>query len=69
MYVVKNTEDFADGKYDELLELGRRGLSGTTPSLEKQSQPLSEHPNTSLVKQERGYLSPSQISYSQTSYQ
>lgn len=69
MYVVKNTEAFANGKYDELLELGHRGLSGTTPSLKKLSQPLSEDPNTSLVKQERGYLSPSQISYSQTSYQ
>jgi hypothetical protein len=56
-----------NGKFEELVELGRRGLSGTTPSLKKLLQPVSEDPNISLAKKERGYLDPSKISYSQGS--
>jgi hypothetical protein len=66
-FSVKNAEDFANAKFEELVELGRRGLSGTTPSLKKLLQPVSEDPNISLLKKERGYLDPSKISYSQGS--
>ena len=66
-FSVKNAEDFANGKFEELVELGRRGLSGTTPSLKKLLQHVSEDPNISLLKKERGYLDPSKISYSQGS--
>ena len=64
-FSVKNAEDFANGKFEELVELGRRGLSGTTPSLKKLLQPISEDPNISLLKKERRYLDPSKISISQ----
>lgn len=64
-FSVKNAEDFANGKFEELVELGRRGLSGTTPSIKKLLQPISEDPNISLLKKERGYLDPSKISFSQ----
>ena len=67
-YSVNCAEDFKTAKFEELLELGRRGLSGTDPSLKKLAQPISEDPASSLAKRERGYISPSQISYSQTSY-
>ena len=66
-FSIKNAEDLANGKFEELVELGRRGLSGTTPSLKKLLQPVSEDPNISLLKKERGYLDPSKISYSQGS--
>jgi hypothetical protein len=64
-FSVKNPEDFANGKFEELVELGRRGLSGTTPSLKKLLQNVSDDPNISLLKKERGYLDPSKISFSQ----
>jgi hypothetical protein len=67
-YSVKSAEDFKTGTFDQLLELGRRALSGTEPSLNKLQNPISEDPNISEVKRERGYLSPDKISYSQTSY-
>ena len=70
LYSIKNAQDFKQAKFEELWELGRRGLSDATcrPSLSKLSQPISEDPAISLVKQERGYINPSQISYSQGSY-
>ncbi|MGI8831518.1 MAG: hypothetical protein ACR2IS_02640 [Nitrososphaeraceae archaeon] len=68
LFSVKNGEDMVNGKFDELVELGRRGLSTITPSLSKPKQPVSEDPNISLFKKERGYISPSAISYNQTSY-
>jgi hypothetical protein len=65
---VKCADDFKLGNFQELWELSRRGLSGTEPSLSRLSQPISEDPASSEAKKERGYISPSQISYSQTSY-
>ena len=64
-FSIKNAEDFAIGKFEELVELGRRALSGTTPSLKKLLQPISEDSNISLEKKSRGYIDPSKISFSQ----
>jgi hypothetical protein len=69
IYSVRNVDDFKNGSFSELWELGRRGLSGIEPSLKKLAQPISEDPATSLVKIERGYISPSAISYAQKTYQ
>ena len=69
LFSVKNAEDFVNGKFDELVELGRRGLSTSISSLSKLKQPVSEAPNISPLKKERGYISPTAISYNQTSYQ
>ena len=71
VYSIKNSADFKQGKFEALWELGRRGLSDAAgaPSLSKLSQPISEDPATSLVKQERGYINPNAISYGQKTYQ
>ena len=55
--------------HDEVYQLGQRGLSNEEPSLKKLGQSVSEDPDTSLFKRERGYISPNQISYNQGSYQ
>ena len=68
-YSIKNAEDFKTGKFEDLIQLAQRGLSSTEPSLKKLAQPVSEDPITSLYKKERGYISPSAISYNQRSYQ
>lgn len=48
--------------------MAERGLSGTTPSLDKLKQPVAEDPNNSLHKKARGYINPNAISYVQTTY-
>ena len=71
-YSIKSEVDFKTGTFSQLLELGRRALSTSEPSLSKLQNPVSEDPNTSEVKRERGYISPDKISYSgnyaQTTY-
>ncbi|CAN5306810.1 hypothetical protein BH18THE2_BH18THE2_09240 [soil metagenome] len=68
IYSIKNIEDFRDGKFEDLYQLGQRALSTLQPSLSKLSQPVAEDPKNSLHKLERGYILPSAVSYSQTSY-
>jgi hypothetical protein len=66
-FAIKNIEDFT-GKWNEVWELGERGLSGGEPSLGRLAQPIAEDGMNSLHKRQRGYLSPDKISYTQTSY-
>jgi hypothetical protein len=67
-YSIKNADDFKNSTFKQLLELSRRRLSTPEPSIDKLQLPISEDPNISEVKRERGYVSPDKISYSQTSY-
>ena len=69
IYSIKNAEDYKTAKHEDLIQLSQRGLSGREPSIKKLSNPISEDPNTSLYKRERGYISPSAISYNQKTYQ
>ena len=65
---IKNAEDFKLGKFEELWELSRRGLSGKDPSLHRLKQPVSEDGADSLEKQARFFVNPNSISYAQGSY-
>jgi hypothetical protein len=67
-FVLNCVEDFRLGKWEELRELGERGLSSSEPSLGKLKQAVAEDPQNSLHKRQKGYLNPSQISYPQMSY-
>lgn len=69
IYSIKNAEDFKTAKHEDLIQLAQRGLSGREPSLKKLSNPISQDPKNSLYKLERGYISPSAISYNQKTYQ
>jgi hypothetical protein len=66
---IKCADDFKLGKFEELWELSRRGLSGTTASLSRLKQPISQDGANSLAKQERFYVNPNAISYVQETYQ
>lgn len=69
LWSIKNADDFKTAKHEDLIQLSQRGLSGPEPSLKKLSNPISEDPKNSLYKLERGYISPSAISYNQKTYQ
>jgi hypothetical protein len=69
IYSISNAQDFKTAKFEELWELGRRGLSGTEPSISRLQNPISEDPVTSEVKRERFYTNPYAISYTQKTYQ
>ena len=67
LYSVKNQQDFIEGSWADLYEMGRRGLSKEVPSIHRLKQPVSEDPPTSLPKRERGYIPATAISYVQSS--
>lgn len=67
VYSIKNQQDFIEGSWAELYEMGRRGLSKEDPSIHKLKQPVSEDPPTSLPKRERGYIPATAVSYTQGS--
>jgi hypothetical protein len=67
-YAIHSIEDFSSAKFEQLLELAERALSGPEPSIHKLANPISEDPKLSIHKQARGYISPDKISYTQTSY-
>lgn len=66
---IKCADDFKLGKFEELWELSRRGLSRTEPSLSRLKQPISQDGANSLAKQERFFVNPNAISYVQETYQ
>lgn len=53
IYSIRNLDDFKIGDFDDLFQLGQRALSTTTPSLGRLKQPISEDPNSSVIKQQR----------------
>lgn len=70
IYVVKNQQDFLEGSWEQLYEMGQRGLSKFEPSLARLKQPIAEDPNISLLKKERySFITPSDRStFSQSTY-
>jgi hypothetical protein len=67
-YIIKNKEDFIEGTWAQLYEMGQRGLSREESSLARLADPIANDPPSSLLKKQRGYIDPSAISYVQTSY-
>lgn len=53
IYTISNLDDFKSGTHEQLIELGQRALSSTTPSLGRLKQPIAEDPNSSVIKQQR----------------
>lgn len=49
-YAIFNIQDFKDGKFEDLMMLGKRALSDQEPSLHKLKQPVEEDPGNSLAK-------------------
>jgi hypothetical protein len=48
MYVIRNIDDFKNGSYDDLKQLGERGLSTEKPSLHRLKSPVLSDPPESL---------------------
>jgi hypothetical protein len=67
LYVIKNQQDFIEGTWTQLTEMGQRGLSKDDPSIHKLKQSVSEDPPASLLKRQRGYIPATAISYVQSS--
>ena len=57
VYSIKNQQDFIQGTWAQLTELGQRGLSKEEPSIHKLKQPVSEDPPGSLAKTRKGIYS------------
>jgi len=49
-FTIKNVDDFKNGNFEDLIQLGKRGLSSIEPSLERLTQPIEDDPDNSILK-------------------